>query len=679
MTEKINNERLFFLIFLSILTILVYFNAINLKNFVFDEKSYLKDAPLYNSDVSFLDVLKSGYDGGQFLNRSDSIYYRPLVTLSFYLEKRLIGFEPESLRLTNVFLYFLGIIFLYLFLLRQKLQPYSAELLTLLFLIVPINVDNIVYIVGRYDIFMLLFGFLSLYFLDLGIEKNKNFFYFISLVFFILGMFSKETFLIWAAFFVAYEFLRRKKIKILYHLSTFSSVLLFFIIKNSILGFRNISFRGGENFFYYVKLLVLSVSVYFKTVVFPVLFPKNYSIADLSLKDLVVFAFLFVSFFSWVVIRSMRNRRLLPPLFLFVFSFAPYIYMVFTDYWPFKISTRYMMIPYFAFLWILFILFDKTSYKLKISIILIFMFLFVYSDLKSIRAYKSELNFWRDAYHYNPKNSYILYSLADVYYDKGDILSSEYYLKKALGFKLNKLTAYYSALLYAYIELKKADYKASLKWITNLKKLERMFYFPVFEKIKKLFFYGDYYSNKGDLINAERVLLKAKSINPEKMLIYEKLYNLYCGYELWSKALEIENEMKTKFPRYKNLNTKRRKEDFKLFNDKQKVLFYILNNNYMGAIKIITKKTDRSKTDDFILIESYLRLEDPMNYKKSIEAFIHKWGNNYRTYRELGYFFIKRMYRVKEAISFFEKSLKINPNQPTLRAFIKYLRSLGLE
>ena len=671
-------RRVFFIVIVFFLIFGVYLRGINSAGFIFDDKSYIKKAPIFNSDVSLIDVLKTGFDGGQFINHKDSMYYRPFVTLSFYMEKKLIGFSAKSLHFTNVLLYFLALVFVYLFLLRQDLKPFSAELMVLLFSLVPINVDNVVWIVGRYDIFLLLFGFLSLYLLDLGIEKGKNLYYVFSSLFFVLGMFSKETFIIWGVFFIIYEFLKRRKIKFYYHLTNIVTVFIFFLIKNIILGFGSLSFYFDKNFFHSFKLLFLTVSVYFKTLIFPVLIPKFYFVETIPAKNLI-FGIFFIIFIIIFMMKSIKSKNFLIPFSLFVLSFLPYLYLIFTNLWPFRISTRYMMIPYLSFLWLVFLLIDKVSFKLKSTLTLLFLVLFVYSDLISIKTYSSELDYWKNAYYYYPENSYVLYSLADSFYNKEDLLSSEFYLKKALKYPLKKMTAYYVSLLFAYIEMKKADYEKSLTWIKNTEKLENMFYVPIYEKVKKLFFWADYYTYKGQVKKAEDSLIKAKKLIPFKILIYEKLYNLYSGYELWSRAIKVEKEIKDKFPFYRKLDTEKRMERFRLYNDKQKILFYIFNKNYRGAIKIIVKKRERTKADDLFLLESYLRLEDLMNYKKSVEEFIHKWGNNYQTFKELGYFFIKRLYRIKEANSFFEKSLNMNPNQPTLKAFLKYLRSLGLD
>jgi len=205
-------ERLLFIIFLALIVFAVYFKAVNSAGLIFDDKSYIEKAPVFNSNVSVKEVLKTGFDGGQFINHRDSMYYRPFVTLSFYIEKKLIGFNPKTLHLTNVIIYLLGVIIVYLFLLRQNLGQYSAELITLLFALSPINVDNVVWVVSRYDLFLLLFGFLSLYFLDIGIESKKRLYYFLSSLFFVLGMFSKETFLIWFLFLPVYEFIKKRKI-----------------------------------------------------------------------------------------------------------------------------------------------------------------------------------------------------------------------------------------------------------------------------------------------------------------------------------------------------------------------------------------------------------------------------------------------------------------------------------
>jgi len=645
---------------------------------VFDDKNYIKKAPIFNRKASVIDVLKTGFDGGHF-DHHDSLYYRPFVTLTFYLEKRIIGFNAKTLHLTNVIIYILGIIIVYLFLLRQNLKPYSAEFITLLFAISPINVDNVVWIVSRYDLFLLLFGFLSLYLLDLGIDKRRKIYYILSILFFAMGMFSKETFLIWFLYLPVYEFFKRKTISFYYHIINFLIIVSFFIIKNGLLYFGTLSLNLKYSFLGYLKLIIFSLGAYFKFMIFPFILPKFYFVVKFNLLYIFL-AFLFIVFFILVSFLSLKQKKLLFPLVLFIISFSPYIYLIFTELAPLIIFPRYMLIPYFAFLWLVFLLFfEKLKNKIKIGVLGGLFFLFVFFDIQSIYVYKSELDYWKYSYNFNKKSSYVAYSLAASYYENKNPIFAEFYLKKALKYSMRKSTAYYISLLFSSIEIKKANYQNAFQWITKLNKLEKMFYIPLYLKIEKLFKIESLYLYEGVPYKAEKVLLTIKKMKPYNLLVYQKLFNFYCSYKKWNSALMIEREVKNKFMKnvccFNTLKIKRMVEEM---TDTQKVIFYMSKQNYRSAAKLLESLEGKTERDYFLLLEAYLRVKETNKASELIANFL-KDRKDYLARKKLGFFFLKSMYRVKDALYYFKESLKLKPDQPQLKTLLNYLEKLNLD
>jgi len=122
-------------------------------------------------------------------------YYRPLLTLSFMIENKLWGLKNTSLRLMNLIIYILSLIFLYFFLKEQSEKKYFAEIATLLFAFYPVNAENIVWAVARSDLLVLFWGTLTFLFNfffrsecpkcqefpQKKALKSSNFFYFIEI------------------------------------------------------------------------------------------------------------------------------------------------------------------------------------------------------------------------------------------------------------------------------------------------------------------------------------------------------------------------------------------------------------------------------------------------------------------------------------------------------------------
>ncbi len=673
-------KRIFFIIFVAFVVFVVYFKSIISADFVSDDKACIRDAPVFNSKISVFNVLTAGFDGG-FFNRKNSLYYRPFVTLSFYIEKKLIGFNSKSLHFTNLFIYILGIIILYMFLLKQNLKKYSAELIILLFALSPINVDNIMWIVSRYDLFLLLFGFLALYLLDLGIARNKKIYYYLSFGFFVLGVFSKETFLIWLLFFPVYEYIKRRKITVWYHLLNLLTMIGFFFIKYFILKFGSLHLITGKSLFEYFKIGIFTVGTYFKLLFFPVLVPKFYFTEGISLEH-YIFTLLFIAFIILILIMIFKKKKeILLPLSLFLISLGPYFLLVFTNLQPFNIYTRYMIIPYFAFLWIVVLIGENIRNKVKISIVIILIILFVYSDLESSSVYRSNVDYWTDAYLFYPENSNILISLADSYYEKGNLIIAEHYLYKALKYaqKEDIITKSNIYKELAFIELAKAYYQKALMWFKKTRKLESLFsYIPENIRMENKLFMEEYYRYRGKYKKSESILLNLKRQAPFNLNLLKLLYDLYCGYEQWDKALEVKKEIREKFPSYLKVSTLKIREGLREMSEREKALFYMKNKNYGFAVRLLERLKEKSDKDYFYMIESYFRIDEGEKANRTIKEFLTK-SNTYLSYKKLGFFFLKRMYRVKEALFYFEKSLELNKNQEELVSLINKLKKFNIK
>lgn len=88
-------------------------------------------------------------------------YFRPLVFVSWYIERQWFGLDPVVGHITNI-LFFYGSTLFVFFLIRQILrhQPYATGLAVfgaLIFLCHPRNVEAVAWISGRFDVFVTFF------------------------------------------------------------------------------------------------------------------------------------------------------------------------------------------------------------------------------------------------------------------------------------------------------------------------------------------------------------------------------------------------------------------------------------------------------------------------------------------------------------------------------------------
>lgn len=127
-----------------------------------------------------------------------NLYYRPLIVLSYFLDKLLLGFNPSLMHLENILLH-LGNAVLVFFLTRRILPTkdrdisYLPLLAAILFGLHPINAESVSWISGRTDVLALTFILISSL-LIIKFKETAQFQYVVlSLCALLAGASAKET------------------------------------------------------------------------------------------------------------------------------------------------------------------------------------------------------------------------------------------------------------------------------------------------------------------------------------------------------------------------------------------------------------------------------------------------------------------------------------------------------
>jgi len=200
-----------FVAFLAVIVFGIYWKTFSY-DLIWDDEIFFKHNLLFIEHQPLTSAFKYGYFSEQLGVEGRDHYYRPLLTLSFLLENELWGIKNITLRLTNLIIYFLSLLFLFAFLKAHSDKGYLPEITTLLFALYPLNSENIVWVVGRGDLFLLLWGGLTLLFFEFFLKKGRPLYLAGSSFFFLLGVFSKETFFLFLPVLLVYEKVRRRKI-----------------------------------------------------------------------------------------------------------------------------------------------------------------------------------------------------------------------------------------------------------------------------------------------------------------------------------------------------------------------------------------------------------------------------------------------------------------------------------
>lgn len=232
-----------------------------------------------------------------FFNFGEGQYYRPILSLSFYLDKYLWFLEPSFYHLENVLLHLFNGLFVFFIAKRyvsnkELVIPFVASLL---FSLHPINTESVNWISGRTDVlasFFVLWGFL---FLLKGIEGRYSILYFIAACFLgFLGSLSKE---VGVAFYPAaiclvvfrqnsFPLLKKFAYSMVFALLLSGYFLLRYFAFNVDSGVKliltgtSVSVRAEDGYFEFLLSVLKAIGFYIKKLFLPM--PLNFMISEVS-------------------------------------------------------------------------------------------------------------------------------------------------------------------------------------------------------------------------------------------------------------------------------------------------------------------------------------------------------------------------------------------------------------
>jgi tetratricopeptide (TPR) repeat protein len=669
-------RELIFIVFLTITVFGVYWKTFNYE-LIWDSKIYFTQNILFEENRPVTSAFKFGYFREQLGVEDVDFYYRPLLTASYILENKLWGLKNTSLRLTNLVIYILSLVFLYIFFRNQSDTKSFPEIATLLFALYPLNVENIVWVLGRNDLFLLLWGSLTFLSLELFIKKRKTIYLFCSSFFYLVGIFSKEAFIFFLPILFVYELIKRKKISIPYHAANIFISITFFILKNSILGIKNLRFIFSSNLMENIKVAIGSLGYYFKSIIFPVKYDMFLPLEEVTNLFYFLFGILFILLCILLLYLSKKEVEILIPLSFIAVFIGGHLLLSFTNLYPFKIYSRYMMIPALGFIWIFVKYISRLNWKIGNSLAFLIFLFFIPSIVINALSYRSELYFFQKARRSSPECSYIHFQIAKVYLERNDYLSAEVSLNEALSHRPEKETAMLASLLYADIELRRAAYENVFRWLQNIEKFESP---PDLELAPLMKFQISHkkalvYIALGETEYAEKLLKEniARYINQKES--YNLLYGMYIGYNLWEKAEDLEKIMKERFASAP-VDTARLKDEFNSLSTEGKISFYIRYRNFHKAISTLKTLSPLDLSHKILLLKLYYGGGEEEKAKKTVNEILSENPGNFEVLNAIGNTYLKDLLRVNEALIYFKGSLELNNNQPEVAYLVHNLTEM---
>jgi hypothetical protein len=322
-------------------------------DFIWDDKYFISE----NSDLLGAHFLAdfwrspfggfSGTDENSLKFDRGRQFFRPLASLSYWLDFKLWGLNVAAFHLTNILLQTVNSILLLLILLQVGFGRAPAFAGAVLFSVFPAHFENVAWISGRTDLLAFLFGALSVLCFLSYLVKNSRLSLAVSALFFLGGLLAKETVLFLPGIYMAVLWRRRDKTQdfLMGTWPFLAGVLIWFALRRMAFGSSSLSLSGRS-----VSDFLASVGFY----VFRTVFPLDLSISVDSApvfdnQAYVIFGALLTALFaaSSVILVLRKSRRVDPFLFLFIYFLLllPSVAVIFSSLSISLLAWRFLYIP----------------------------------------------------------------------------------------------------------------------------------------------------------------------------------------------------------------------------------------------------------------------------------------------------------------------------------------------
>jgi len=490
----------FGIMLLIILSVLAYANSIQ-NTFVWDDYLVIADNDFVKSWSNLPAVFSKAYltrfSDINYLGMrgigSGETSYRPIVTISYFIDYHLWKLSPAGYHVTNLFLHLVNLVLVFALVNYLTKNRKTALLASLLFALHPVNAETVNVISFREDLLVFLFYIASLILYirsDSCSGWKRGYIYVFSLLSFFLALFSKEMALTLPFILILYDYyfvfesrakdiLRRFKSCYAgyFIVCAFYLWVRFFIMVNK--AGEPAGYAGGT---FYSNILTMSrvFARYIQWLFFPVnihaTLPDDIGLISRSLSDSnVFFSIILLSACATIAFRLYRNSRHASfAIFWFFITLAPVanIFPI-TNY----MASRYLYIPSVGFCFLGGIFFthvdrmripftqeDLLKRLAKDSVVIILIFYFAFTAIRNM-SYKNDFTLWQEMAKEYPENAIAHSSMGSCFKKRGmmDRAIQEYKLALVLdpGYAKDHVSLgacyYYKGMLdEAGIEFKKA-------------------------------------------------------------------------------------------------------------------------------------------------------------------------------------------------------------------------------
>jgi tetratricopeptide (TPR) repeat protein len=374
-------------------------------DFLWDDKYFISENPTLMGTRFLHDFWRSPFGGFSGTDENsvrldrELQFYRPLTSLSYWLDLKIWGLNPAAFHLTNILLHTLNGILLFFILLRLRLDLAVAFSGTLLFSVFPTHFENVAWISGRTDLLSFFFGALSALFFLFYLEKKGRGSLGLSAFFFLAGLLSKENIIFLPAILLLIVWRKKSGTKEFLRCSVafLMGVLAWFALRKIAFGAVSANFSGRS-----LSDFLATVGFYVARTVFP--FDLSVTIDSAPVFGnwaYITLGLLLTALFVISVVQVISRQRLTMDFFfaffIYVLLLLPSAVVIFSSLSISLIAWRFLYLPSAIFvIAVAYILLSKVRPQ-AVGYVLVILLTIGYAVEvypKSQLFGRAETNFW---------------------------------------------------------------------------------------------------------------------------------------------------------------------------------------------------------------------------------------------------------------------------------------------
>jgi protein O-mannosyl-transferase len=490
--------------------------------------------------LSKLSNLPSLFSRGVF-NATQDFYYRPVLMLSLMLDAQVAGVSPKFYHFINILLHLISASLFYLLLIKLKVKDLPAFLLALIFVVHPVLTQAVVWIPGRNDSLLAVFGLLSMLPFIRYSDEGKKLQLFLHFFFLIIALLTKETAIAVPLICLVYLLLLSPQKKIISTWLYFTVGWLVCIIGWYLL--RSLYTISKSGIFSGIFSDISEKAQIFLGYLGKIFFPYNLSVFPIVEDTSIVSGFLAIALITALIwfskdagekLQQGRVKMMLFGFLWFLLFLLPVLII------PHDVNDQNfehrLYLPLMGMMIVLSqtFLFNNTYQKRILISCLGVAILFAAINYNHAKKFKSEIVFWENAVKDSPHSSYAQVRLGSRYFVKNEKEKSELCFAEALA--INPEERYGNYFL-GKIYLEQGKVEQGQQLLVKEESLHPGYADNIFELAHAAFIRN----NKDDAL---KYLLRYSNLKPDDQQAHNNLYLLYYEKGDYSMALKEAEQLK---------------------------------------------------------------------------------------------------------------------------------------